>query len=100
MEANDTSNPNKDKAPIVVHTTPEMANWMHPQTNERKHLMLARAETTRQSYRRLKEKAVRYGRVQNGRGLSMSVLNVMKTARRVPRQKVLDYLNQASDERL
>ncbi|MEK4529764.1 hypothetical protein NST38_30640 [Paenibacillus sp. FSL H8-0104] len=33
---------NKEKAPIVVQITPDMANWMHPQNNAcKQHRLLA-----------------------------------------------------------
>jgi hypothetical protein len=108
MEANDMSNPNKEKAPIVVHTTPEMANWMHPQTKERKHLMLARAEAARQRSRKRLEAARQRSRRQKRIaviiGQSQTVVEpikiVVKTTHSIPRQKVLGYLNQTNDELL
>lgn len=44
----------KEKAPIVVKITPDMANWMHPQTQEQKKIMHARTEAARQRYHKQK----------------------------------------------
>lgn len=100
------SNPNKEKAPIVVQITSEMANWMHPQTNERKHLMLARAEAAKQRYHRQKRASARPRRKNKrialiyGKPTTLGSVNiVVKTTKSIPRQKVLGHLIQTSDDR-
>ncbi|WP_367072613.1 hypothetical protein [Paenibacillus pabuli] len=74
MEANDVSDLNKKKAPIVIQITPDMANWMHPQNNARKQLLLARSELTKQRLRKQRKMVLIYDK----------------------NQKVLDYLNQTN----
>ncbi|MCF7753971.1 hypothetical protein KQ941_05885 [Paenibacillus xylanexedens] len=46
------SNPNKEKAPIVVQATIDTVKCMHPQNQQYKNAMLARAEAAQQRYRR------------------------------------------------
>lgn len=36
--------------PIIVRTTPEMDNWLHPQTAERKQRIKDRVEAAKQRY--------------------------------------------------
>jgi len=37
----------REKRSIVVRATPEMSNWMHPQTDERKQLIEKRVEAAK-----------------------------------------------------
>lgn len=91
------SNPKKEKAPIVVQISPDMANWMHPQTNEYKLRMLAQAEAAKQRYRKHKQKALFYAQAP----IVMSEsLTVSKNAKRIPRQKVIDHSKHEPGQRL
>ncbi|MFJ7667261.1 hypothetical protein ACIQXI_09140 [Lysinibacillus sp. NPDC097195] len=40
---------------IVVRITPEMANWMHPQTEERKQQIQKRVEASKKRYSQRKK---------------------------------------------
>ncbi len=40
-------NNSREKRTIVVRATPEMANWMHPQTEERKRLIQQKVEAAK-----------------------------------------------------
>ncbi|MGN7308730.1 hypothetical protein ACTHQ2_22580 [Bacillus subtilis] len=102
------SNPNKEKAPIVVQITPEMANWMHPQTKERRQRILARAEATTQRYHRQRlEAAKQRSRTKKrialiiGESSVFEAANiVVKASKRIPRKKVLGHINQSYEKLL
>jgi hypothetical protein len=46
------TNKKDDKKPrITIHSTPEMANWMHSQTDERKELIRKRIEAAKERFK-------------------------------------------------
>ncbi|TDL77395.1 hypothetical protein E2R56_04265 [Rhodococcus qingshengii] len=44
------NNNSRERRTIVVRATPEMANWMHPQTDERKLQIQKRVEAAKARY--------------------------------------------------
>lgn len=44
------NNKSEGKRPIIVRATPEMANWMHPQNDERKQLIQKRVAAAKERY--------------------------------------------------
>ncbi|MFY0543364.1 hypothetical protein [Brevibacillus sp. H7] len=52
-------NNRRDRLPIIVRATPEMANWMHPQTDERKKLIQKRVAAAKERFSQRKKHAVK-----------------------------------------
>lgn len=48
----------QEERKIIVKATPEMANWMHPQTEERKELIERRKHVCNQRTKRYLSKAI------------------------------------------